>query len=398
MGAIEPVPQSRTQVECLIHHIRGAASALVSAVLVGCGASIPADFAPDPELVSRIDQIRMTLSSDTVCPGNDIEAAYEAVLDDGTVVPFVRRYDADNPPALHLSFLNRSSDDASAKGNGGWETAPDPLETIMRGFRLRAVLGADTSLMAEAVVVPTYECTRHAYEFAGADGRRGRAGRAGPDVVVRADILDSPFHDQLFVASVEVGEAPPVHVVAHFESIPPSDWLRIASRGGQGGRGVVGAAGEAGATGSDGCPAGNGGAGGAGGVGGPGGAGGEGGRITLFVPEDRSLLAGLIETRVEGGPGGQGGKPGKGGAGGEGGEGMGANRRVTCDDGDPGPAGPDGSAGPRGPNGSPGPRPQIIPVPFDRVFGDRAHPNVTELIDFNRNRRRERAPGNGLHS
>ncbi len=395
MGEIPPAFVTRTQSEDAHRGWWNAWPLFLSVTTLGCAASIPPDFVPDPGLVDRITEIRIEVAGEGACPGTDLSASYAAILSDGTALPFATRYDEDNPPTLHVSFLERSSMEAEPKSNGGWEAGVDPLASLMDGFRLRAVMKADPSLAATARVEPRYDCLPHVFEFVGASGRTGRTGRPGPDVIVRADVVSSPFYERLFVASIQVGDAPPRYVLADFEVIPPSDWLVIASRGGRGGRGVGGTAGEHGANGNDGCPAGNGGAGGAGGNGGPGGAGGSGGHISVFVPDDQPLLAGLIETHADGGEGGKGGAPGAGGPGGEGGKGVTSNRRVTCEDGISGPSGPDGSEGPGGARGAAGPRPQIVTVPADRVFGARPHPVIQELIDYNSDRRRDSTPRNG---
>src|SRR5512145_2297155 len=58
--------------------------------LSACSHKPPPDFAPDPGLVARIDSIRMIVPA-AACPGTTIPASYEAVLDDGSLVPFANR-------------------------------------------------------------------------------------------------------------------------------------------------------------------------------------------------------------------------------------------------------------------------------------------------------------------
>lgn len=352
---------------------------LLSLVLfvAACSNKPPPDYAPDPGLVGRITEIRMHISDGRVCPGNTIRATYEAVLDDGAIIPFATQYDDDYPPPLHVLFLNRHSPEATPRNDGGWATHRDPLASVLNGFRLNAYLRANPSLSVTQVIEPDYNCQRNAFSFQGQRGSRGQIGRPGPDVTVRLDILSSPFYDELLVAGIEVGQAPPFYVFADASYMPHADWIVVESVGGPGGMGVAGTKGADGQEGVDGCPAGAGGAGGAGGNGGPGGAGGPGGHITVLVPDDQPLLAGLVEAYSSAGPGGKGGPPGKGGEGGEGGEGVSGNQR--CAKGTDGAAGADGAAGVDGPDGQLGPRPQVLTVAADQMFRD---PRLGLLLDY----------------
>ncbi len=363
---------------------------VVAAALVGsvacaaaCSGKPPPGFAPDPALVQRISEIRMHTDGDWVCPGNTIRVSYDAVLDDGSVIPFAAKYDKNHPPALHVVFLRRTSPEAAARQDGGWDTNSDPVVSATTGFRLNAFILARPAINVSRVVFPEYSCMRHAFSFVGGGGKVGLAGESGPDVEVRLNVLSSPYYEKLLVAGVRVGYAPTAYVFADADRVPPADWLIVESRGGPGGRGVNGAAGAKGANGTDGCPAGTGGAGGRGGNGGAGGPGGPGGRVTVMVPSSQPLLAGMLEAHSSGGVGGRGGGPGKGGPGGDGGRGVAGTRR--CASGQQGPAGEDGVAGPRGPEGSPGPRAQIVTVPVSEVFVD---PRLGPLVDYQQSRRR----------
>ncbi|MFC1640321.1 hypothetical protein ACFL3B_06125, partial [Gemmatimonadota bacterium] len=170
------------------------------AISASCSNKPPADYAPDPGLIARITEIRMSLFDGRVCPGNTIRASYEAVLDDGAVIPFATRYDDDYPPPLHIIFLTRHSTEASPRNDGGWSTNPDPLFSVLTGFRLNAYLRANPSLSVTQVVEPDYSCERAAFSFHGQRGSRGQIGRPGPDVTVQLNILSSPFYDELLVA------------------------------------------------------------------------------------------------------------------------------------------------------------------------------------------------------
>src|SRR6266576_6209836 len=173
-------------------------------VLAACGPKRPpASFAPDPGLVEQIREIRMSTST-SACPGEGFGAAYTAVLNDGSVVPFETRYDKDSPPRLHVVFLSRSSPDAPPLEGGGWVPLRDPLATAITGFRLTASLNAKPSLSTSTVVAPDYSCQQHTFGFRGPG-----SGASGPQVTVRLGILRSPYFDRLLVAGVEVEEAPP---------------------------------------------------------------------------------------------------------------------------------------------------------------------------------------------
>ncbi|MGD8727904.1 MAG: hypothetical protein PVH40_09675, partial [Gemmatimonadales bacterium] len=211
-------------------------SSLLLTALLACSSGPPPDFAPDPGLIAQIDQIRIHPRQDWACPGQTIRVDYDAVLQDGSVIPFSRRYDEDDPPPLHVVFLRRASPDAEAQGSGDWTANPDPLATAMEGFRLRAELIARPGLSASTVVAPEYSCQRHRFRFVGRNGARGESGMPGPDVLVRLNVLRSPFVARLLVVTIEVGDAPPFYVLHDADAIPPADWLVVESRGGKGGR------------------------------------------------------------------------------------------------------------------------------------------------------------------
>lgn len=354
-------------------------------VVVGCSHQPPANFAPDPGFIQGMRQIRITTSPPRACPGGVITASYEAQLESGLWWSFARRYDKNKPPKLHVIFLRRTSPEATPQEDGDWTTYPDPLLSAMNGFRLTAFMPEYPSVQGFASVEPEYSCMLHAFSFEGEPGAEGGAGANGPDVTVRLRYLKSPFYEKLLVAAVEVGVAPPFFVFGDANFIPPADWLIVESRGGRGGQGTAGVRGRSGANGTAGCPASAGGAGGPGGPGGPGGAGGRGGRITVVVPADEPLLAGLVETRSVGGRGGAGGTGGAGGAGGKGGPAQGAG--AQCRAGAEGVQGQKGAAGADGPTGVPGPRGQILTVLRSEVFGAQVPGALQELIAFSEGRR-----------
>lgn len=351
---------------------------------VACAHKPPPDFAPDPGLVARIQAIRIMPQAQVACPGQQIRAEYEAVLDDGRTMPFERKYDKNRPPALHVVFLRRWSSEADAQEDGDWSTDPDPLASAMGGFHLNAELLANPAIHAEVAVEPEYSCVPRGFRFEGRPGGTGETGSPGPNVLVRVNLLRSPFYDRLLVAGIQVGEAPPFYVLYDADAVPPSDWLVVASAGGRGGRGVEGERGAKGTTGQAGCPGTRGGTGGPGGPGGPGASGGSGGPITVIAPSEQPFLAGIVDGRSVGGGGGSGGRGGKGGPGGDGGPGIVQSGR-RCATGPAGETGEAGESGPDGPPGTPGSRPRIITVSEPDVYGARVPQGLADLIDYSRN-------------
>lgn len=356
--------------------VEGLPLGLVVVAVAACSQKPPPDFAPDPGLVAEIAELRMVTRPQQACPGETIEADYEAVLADGRVIPFAGKYDKDHLPALHVMFLRLSSPEADAENDGDWDTDPDPLASAMEGFRLQAVMKAKPSLTASAVVEPEYSCLPHAFRFV------GRTGASGPDVLVRLNILSSPFYERLLVVGIEVGDAPPFYVLQDADAVPPADWLTIESHGGNGRRGRRGSRGAEGSPGERGCPGGPGSAGGRGGDGEPGGAGGPGGPVTILAPAELPYLAGLVDARSRGGLGGKGGRAGSGGRGGPGGEAEGAG----CARGPQGPAGPAGKPGADGTPGVAGPRARVITVSAADVFARPVPPSLQALLDYARRR------------
>jgi len=195
---IPPIP--------LIPRAWWAAAVWIPLLLSACAKKPPADFAPDPGLVARITELRFEVPS-VACPGQTIPAAYVAVLDDGSELPFATSYDEDHPPALHVVFLSRYSAEATPLGNGNWSASPDPLASAVEGFQLRVLLRARPELLADVVVAPEYSCLDHALAFTGDGGSDGGAGDPGPSVTVRMGLLSSPFVERLIVAEVTVERA-----------------------------------------------------------------------------------------------------------------------------------------------------------------------------------------------
>jgi hypothetical protein len=323
---------------------------------VACSHAPPRDFAPDPGLIAQIREIRIVPQESRGCPGAPMHADYEAILADGSSVPFARSYNKKQPPRLHVRFLERKSPDAVARQDGDWAAEPNPLATMSTGFRLTATLRANPSITSTVVLPPAYDCLRRHFAFGGASGIAGGNGSNGPDVTVRFDVQRSPFYDRVYVAGIQVGAARPVYVLGDSSTIGLTEWLVVESRGGDGGNGLAGSDGIDGTLGAPGCPGQSGGQGRDGSDGRAGGDGGDGGRITIVVPPNRPHLAELVKTASWGGSGGLGGDGGRGGRGGTGGAGLFDANNQPCAAGADGSPGHDGSRGRSGFPGSPGPR------------------------------------------
>src|SRR5881396_1437661 len=284
----------------------------------GCSHKPPEDFAPDPGLVGQIRDIRIVTAYARACPGSTIPTTYEAVLADGSRVPFSRTYDKKHPPRLHVIFLDRESPDAVSQEDGDWVAERDPLVTVTTGYRLTATLRANSRITNTVVVPPDYRCMPHTFVFSGDAGGPGETGEPGPDATVRLAVLRSPFYDKLFVAGIQVGLAQPFYVLQDATAVPPADWLVIESRGGRGGTGVTGSKGTDGSSGAAGCPA----------------------------------------------------QPGAPDA---------SNRR--CPDAADGAPGQAGSAGPTGSQGAPAPRAIVVTAPTKEIFGLQVPPELGSLLE-----------------
>jgi hypothetical protein len=354
--------------------------------LAACSHRPPADFAPDPGLLSHIRDIEISFTPASVCPGGTIQASYQAVIDDATRVPFIGSYDKKHPPRLHVVFLSYTSPEATGTQQGSWVTSNNPILSASTGFRLTATLKAKPGITHTVVVPPDYSCMPHAFAFSGGGGAAMQGGGNGPDVTVHLGMGHSRFYEKLLVVGVEVGTTAPFYLLYDARAIPPADWLTIESRGGRGGAGSPGTRGRDGRPGASGCAAQSGGPGGDGGDGGPGAPGGRGGRVTIIVPAEQPFLAGLVNVRAPGGPGGPGGPAGSGGDGGKGGQGATGGDNKKCDDAADGISGRKGAPGPVGRDGQHGPSHDIYTVPASEVFGPGLPPELAELLDGSRQR------------
>jgi hypothetical protein len=350
-------------------------------VMSGCGTNEPpADLAPDAGLLAKIRTIQVTPASSRACPGAMIQASYEAVLEDGSRVPFESTYDSKHPPKLHVNALTFSSAEAVRNADGSWALSKDRLLTATTGFRLNAALKAKPAIQGTATVAPDYRCAPRAFSFVGAAGAQAQMGANGPEISVRMARGRSPFYDNLLVVAVQVGTRPPFYELYDAKALASADSLTIETRGGRGGVGINGSRGAPGRSAPTGCPSEVGAPGDNGGPGGLGAPGGRGGPVTIIVPADDPSMAALVivhSSGGEGGPGGSGGLGGPGGKGGQGYEPMGGPSCQSARDGEPGLAGVPGRPGPEGPSG---PKVEIDKVPADQVFGTPVPAELSALL------------------
>src|SRR6266540_4324784 len=108
-------------------------TSLAVMILGACSHQPPEGFAPDPGLVAQVRDIRIVTSYARACPGAAIPTSYEAVLVDGSRVPFSRTYDKKHPPRLHVVFLDRTSPEAVTQQDGDWVTDGNALATATTG-------------------------------------------------------------------------------------------------------------------------------------------------------------------------------------------------------------------------------------------------------------------------
>ena len=271
----------------------------VAAALSVCVAAIPAACtarsAPStPRVMAasagprEIRELTITPSSPSACPGQIIAARYFARTANGSRVTL---------GPSDLSLLARAGVGADPTSDGGWQTNGDPMASVFTGFRLTASLLSDSTVRADTVVVPSYECRRASI------GLRPTTRFHTTRAHVRLGVMASPLHDSIVVAVVEVdGGAQAIVLLTPREMRPGA--IKINAPGIDGAAGRNGRPGRAGADCSDGE---------AGEDGEPGGPGEPGGQVDIIVQADARWLADLVVVSNLGGRGGAGGSGGAGG-------------------------------------------------------------------------------------
>ncbi|MDB4940553.1 MAG: hypothetical protein JWP97_87 [Labilithrix sp.] len=181
----------------------------------------------------------------------------------------------------------------------------------------------------------------------GTSGGNGTDGAPGPQLVVYAALVKTPFYEHLVALQIDGDQQ-------DFLLVPEGQPVTIHASGGAGGSGGSGGAGGHGGSGGSGNPGGTGGRGGAGGNGGQGGNGGPGGVITLVYDAAHPELRNAVRLDVSGGRPGMAGGGGPAGSGGSGGSGItptataGAPSPPTAPMGQTGAGGTSGTSGTQG--------------------------------------------------
>jgi len=271
-----------------------------------------------------------------VCPGGDITAKYVERFPDGT--------QANLSPSDVRQIRRSESETATMGRDGSWRTSPDPLRSMISGFRLSVSLARDTSVRGDTVVAPSYDCLR-------ADVRLTPSSRvADGTAYVRLGTFATPFYDSVVVAVIELDtRAMGITVLSPGEM--RSGAIKVSAPGNNG------APGHAGRPGSDGIDCGNGDDGEDGQPGGPGSPGRE---VTIITQQGAAWLASLVAVSNPGGRGGAGGAPGRGGyarAGASSTSGRGSTSTACRPR-----SGRSGRPGAPGPDGSPGEPPKVTSV------------------------------------
>jgi hypothetical protein len=292
----------------------------------GGSASTPPS-AQAPRVIRDIRDLAIIPSTKTVCPGQPIQARYEAILGDGSRVKLA-------PNELSRFALRGIA--ALPAPDGSWITSGNPLESAATGFRLSVSLATDPGVHADTVIVPSYNCQRLSFGLTGSD--RFTDAKAQ----VRLGVFASPFYDSIVVAAIERDASLPIVVI-----VDPSHMrarsLQVSAVGKPGASGTPGNSGngggqcEDGSNGTDGYP---------------GESGERGGQIDLVIEAESPWLESLVAVSNSGG---------RGGAGGRGGLGGRAGPRTNEPGCHPTP-GRSGRAGNPGANGSPGPYPTTAKV------------------------------------
>jgi hypothetical protein len=270
----------------------------------------------------------------SACPGEVITARYLARLADGSRVQ-LRGADA--------SALVRTGTAVQPQGDATWLTTAEPLASAATGFRLTASLATDSTIRADTVVAPKYECLTPTIELSAAAFQNSAA-------YVRLGTFHTPFFDSIVVAVVEgSGLAPIARILSPSQLKPGAIRINVPGLNGRAGR--PGRNGQPGSECSDGSD---------GEDGEPGGSGEPGGRVDIIVQSDAPWLAQLVAVSNPGGHGGAGGRGGTGGA-----RGVQTRRSSgAC----PARAGRPGKPGLAGPSAAAGPSPNTTSVIYSLLW------------------------------
>jgi hypothetical protein len=259
------------------------------AVLMVVGGPAIAQSSSTSANAQRPATISVIPQTSRVCPGQSIDAKYVEHLPDGSEV---------NLPARDVRQVSSSDADAATMGrDGSWQTAADPMRSVLSGFRLSVSLVRDTLVRGDTVVVPKYDCPRTDIRLP--PSRQFQATHA----YVRLGTFPTPFYDSVVVAVIEL-ESRVVGVAVLSPSEMRSGVIRAFAPGRDG------ASGRNGRPGTDGVDCSNGDDGEDGEAGEPGQ---PGGQVDIITQQGSPWLATLVAVSNPGGRGGAGGSPGRGG-------------------------------------------------------------------------------------
>jgi hypothetical protein len=123
----------------------------VALLAVACSHRPPPGFAPDPSVVGEIQAIRIIPAEAWACPGTILSATYEAILADGSHVPFARSYDSKQPPRLLVVVpFSRLSDAGVSEAAIGVSLRHKPA-SMTRRYTKRLVKGETARRLGQAV-------------------------------------------------------------------------------------------------------------------------------------------------------------------------------------------------------------------------------------------------------
>jgi hypothetical protein len=294
----------------------------MTTIIAGAGC-VSARGIPSSTRVALADVRGLTLvpPATSACPGEVITTRYIARLAGGARVSL---------SAADASALVRTGTTVQPKADATWLASAEPLASAVTGFRLSASLPNDSTIRADTVFAPRYDCLNTTIELAAAAFQNSAA-------YVRLGTFRTPFYDSIVVAVVEGSGLAPIAIILAPSQLR-SGAIRVHASGLNGRAGRDGRNGQPGLECSDGSE---------GEDGEPGTPGEPGGRVDIIVQGEAPWLAQLVAVSNPGGRGGVGGRGGAGGARGTQARGAtGSCRTRTGRPGKQGLAGPSAGAGP----------------------------------------------------
>ena len=185
---------------------------------------------------TEVIALRVLPKQARACPGQVIAVDYVGRRADGSRVALAP---GDVSP---MSPASRGEGDAEVepRNDGTWRTSADPMRSVLSGFRLSVALARDTSVRADTVVAPSYECSHTAIVLPSSDRYHLTTAH------VRLGTFATPFYDSVVVVAVELeGHSPTLTVLGPREMRPGA--IRIVAPGRNGAPGRAGRPGADGA-------------------------------------------------------------------------------------------------------------------------------------------------------